>query len=91
MLAYRKGDTACRACNHTFAHHCIYLRLEQGGIVQPFIQPIEEVPCGAYKDHHVGVGKCGCLDFTPMDNLEYLELKAEQAEIKIREQDKDSW
>jgi hypothetical protein len=93
MLDYPKSDAMCRKCGHMVSHHAIYLRIEQGGITQSFIKILEMVPCDSYMQGQFSVSstKCGCLDYQPMDNLEYLELKAEQAEIKIREQDKDSW
>ena len=87
MLKLHKADSNCRICKHQFNHHCLYIKVEQGGMQQPFIQPLEMVPCDAYL--HYGdvsalnvTGKCGCLDWQPMDNLEFLELKSKQADEK---------
>jgi len=82
MLKLHKGDSNCRVCKHAFNHHCLYVEVKQGYNVQPFVQPLEMVPCDSYINHGSGMNmteKCGCLLFEPMDNLEYLELKAEQA------------
>lgn len=86
MLKLQKGDSPCRVCHHTFKHHSLYIRVEQGDMVQPFIQPLEMVPCDAYA-HSGGTsfdmtGKCGCLTWEPQDNLEFLELKSKQADEK---------
>lgn len=82
MLKLHKSDSACRICKHQFNHHCLYLHVEQGGIRQSFIQPIDIVPCDAYPSMDMN-GKCGCLTWEPMDNLEYLELKDKQADEKL--------
>lgn len=83
MLKLHKADSNCRACKHAFNHHCLYLRVEQGGMQQQVIQPIEMVPCDSYGYTQTGLdmtGKCGCLDWQPQDNLEFLELKAKQSD-----------
>ncbi len=85
MLKLHKSESTCRVCKHQFNHHCLYVRVEQGQMQQSFIQPLEMVPCDSYT--HFGGGndmthKCGCLTWEPMDNLEYLELKAKQADEK---------
>ncbi len=90
MLKLHKADSNCRVCKHSFSHHCLYVHVEQGGMRQHFIQPLEMVPCDSYNQFGGNLdmtGKCGCLDWQPMDNLEFLELKAEQA-IKPTE---DTW
>ena len=83
MLKLHRADSVCRSCKHQYNHHCLYLKVEQGGMQQPFVQPLEMVPCDSYLHYGSGsidlTGKCGCLDWQPMDNLEFLELKAEQA------------
>lgn len=83
MLKLHKGDSNCRICKHQFNHHCLYIKVEQGGMQQSFLQPLEMVPCDSYM--HEGssfnmTAKCGCIDWQPMDNLEYLELKDKQAD-----------
>lgn len=91
MLKLHKADSNCRLCKHTFAHHCLYMRVEQGGMQQPFIQPLDMVPCDSYSTYESGsmnmTGKCGCLTWEPMDNLEFLELKSEQAGRPVE----DTW
>lgn len=94
MLKLHKADSACRVCKHQFSHHCLYIKVEQGGMQQPFVQPLEMVPCDSYLHMSGGLstiasvnGKCGCLDWQPMDNLEFLELKADQAKTK----DENNW
>ncbi len=83
MLKFHKADSYCRVCKHQFNHHCLYIKVEQGGMQQPFVQPLEMVPCNSYLAFGGGgmdmTGRCGCLDWQPTDNLEFLELKAEQA------------
>ncbi len=87
MLKLHKSETYCRVCKHQFNHHCLYVKVEQGGMQQQFIQPLEMVPCDSYM--HFGEissfnasARCGCIDWQPTDNLEYLELKANQADEK---------
>lgn len=86
MMKLHKGDSHCRICHHTFKHHCIYIKVEQGDMQLPVVQPLEIVPCDAYA-HSGGTsfdmtGKCGCLDWQPQDNLEFLELKSKQSDEK---------
>ena len=86
MLPLHKAESNCRVCKHPFNHHCIYIKLEQGGLQQQFVLPVEMVPCDSYLAFGHGsldvTGKCGCLDWQPMDNLEFLELKAKQQDEK---------
>jgi hypothetical protein len=80
-LRLHKADSVCRLCRHLFSHHCLYVELRQGYAIQSLVQPIDMVPCNAYARVNGGMDmteRCGCLDWQPMDNLEYLELKAEQ-------------
>jgi hypothetical protein len=91
MLDYRKGDVSCRKCGHMLCHHALYVQIHQGGMVQSFIKIVDMVPCDSYDHTQTGMRKCGCVDYQPMDNLEYLEHKAQEAEQKRLEQDKDSW
>lgn len=89
MLKLHKSDSTCRVCKHRFDYHCLYIKVEQGGMIQPFVQPLEIVPCSSYSSHGGGIdmsAKCGCLTWEPMDNLEYLELKEEQANKITEEQ-----
>lgn len=80
---YHKQNDSCRKCGHFFEAHCIYIRVEQGGLSQPFIYPLDVVPCNSGTDPVYSNAKpCGCLNWEPQDNLEYLELLAEKQDQK---------
>ena len=82
LKKYHKYNDMCRKCGHYFEAHCIYMLVQQGGVSQNFFHPLDIVPCNASLDPSFGVKPCGCLDFEPQDNLEYLELLAEKQEKK---------
>lgn len=71
-----KSTALCRLCKHEYGCHCLYARLEQGSVIQSIIKPLEIVPCNGF-DIKTGYS-CGCLEFQPIDNLEYLEWKEKQ-------------
>jgi len=59
--------------------------VSQGGMQQDFVHPLDMVPCDSFASSSLSgtfTGRCGCLEFEPMDNLEYLELKAKQSDEK---------
>lgn len=69
-LKLRKNDTLCRICHHWYSHHCLYANVEQSN--RSFVY-IDIVPCnGTYMNTGL---TCGCLDYQPLDNLEYIEDK----------------
>ena len=81
VTRYHKTQSQCRRCKHQFSHHCLYTQVFQGEMVQPFIVPIDIVPCDSYHDvtsSPFTPGKCGCVNWEPQDNLEFLELKADE-------------
>ena len=78
MTRLMKADVTCRRCKHSYCYHVLAVNLVQGGMIQPFIKPIDVVPCNGL-DFVTGQ-TCGCLEFEPIDNLEYLEWKAKQKE-----------
>ena len=85
MLKLHKAESTCRTCHHSYKHHCVYVKVEQGDMIQPFVLPIDMVPCDSYTSFGGGLNmtaKCGCLDWQPMDNLEYLEGKSKEADEK---------
>jgi len=85
MLKYHKADDSCRLCKHTFVHHYLYTVVQQGGMQQEFVLPLDMVPCDSFASSSLSgtfTGRCGCIEFEPSDNLEYLELKADQSDEK---------
>jgi hypothetical protein len=88
-MKIRKGDVTCRRCKHGYHHHCVYLQVMQGGMVQQAIKPLEVVPCNGldFMNGH----PCGCIEFEPIDNLEYLEWKASQKDSQERVIDDTIW
>lgn len=83
MLDLHKQNTFCRKCGHMFSYHCIYTQVYQGPMVLDIIQPLEMVPCGNYTDK-INI-TCGCEEYEPADNLEWLELKAKQKQVDIHD------
>jgi hypothetical protein len=75
MIKYHKRFSLCRNCEHEFGCHCIYSDLKQGNLVLAMILPLEFVPCN---DYGMNGKSCNCNEWVPKDNLEWLELKAEE-------------
>lgn len=88
MLKYHKAEDTCRQCKHAFTHHFLYMPIWQGGMQQPFVQPVDQVPCDSYANSSSSTiypGKCACLNWEPTDNLEYLELKSKETDEKTND------
>jgi len=82
---YHEEHDTCRRCGHWYGCHCIYTRVEQGGMMQSFIHVLDVVPCSAASDITTSNSKaCGCVNWEPQDNLEYLELKVAEKEQNDR-------
>lgn len=80
-MRFQKEHTLCRKCKHAFNYHALYVQVMHGGMHQPFVKPLEIVPCSG-SDYGTGI-TCGCLEFEPIENLEYLEWKAELHEKTV--------
>jgi hypothetical protein len=77
-LKLRRGDVFCRLCKHAFRHHCIFIFVQQGDMMQNLIKPLEIVPCNGLDV--MGSSMCGCIGYEPLDNLEFLEWKSQEQE-----------
>lgn len=87
MDLYKKYSN-CRKCGHPFAFHCLYVNLSQGDSILDVIAVIDFVPCGSFSNsdptNNFGSISCGCDEFVPSDNLDYLEWKYEIKNKKKR-------
>lgn len=76
-----KKTSQCRACGHERKTHYIYVPVNDGVLeFTDLMYPIEKIPCNM---HTIGIGNsiiCGCPEWSPLDNLEYLELKHKKNE-----------
>lgn len=81
MKKFHKTSTICRNCGHLFYNHCLHTEVKQGMNIQDFIQVLEFVPCNEY-NLSAGSGTCLCNKWETSDNLEWLEQKAIEKEIK---------
>lgn len=81
---FHKTNTPCRNCGHLFYNHCLHTEVRQGSSIQDFIQILEFVPCNEYNiNSPAGNGsQCNCRKWETTDNLEWLELKATEQELK---------
>lgn len=87
-MKLRKADTFCRKCKHPYKNHCIFIFVQQGDVMCGLIKPLEVVPCNS--THYATGELCGCAEYEPLDNLEYLEWRAENKKNDVIE-DTNIW
>lgn len=69
-----KKSSLCRTCGHQRKDHFIWIALHDGANEYADLMfPVETVPCNISQ---IGLPHvCGCKEWSPLDNLEYLSLK----------------
>lgn len=78
-----KKTSQCRSCGHDRKSHYIYSPVCDGATeFSDLMLPIESIPCNMHVlSSSVSMSIiCACSEFSPMDNLEYLELKHKRNE-----------
>jgi hypothetical protein len=83
MINRHKYNEECRNCGHWIKEHCYYSSIHIGDYKIADINVLDFAPCedSMYMDFNTYPPTpkvCGCKKFEPKDNLEYLEVKAQE-------------